>query len=340
MASERGRQWAGGYVRTDREGRDTYWIRRKVGGVRYEVSTRCHTDRAAMAELARFEADPAGYQAGGGDPLRLDAEMVAAFMLAQETKPRPPTLKWRAAQRAYLAWWSDVLGGRDLRRVNLGRDILPALRGQGAKHLRIATIKRLYSWLRETDRIAATEDPTFGRLKVPAPEPAQWTRSKVIPVESYTKARSHLVGAYRDALDVLAGTGWHVTELARFAQGGTVEPYRGENPDVAGVLVCPRHKAGGSHRTAVSADVLAAARRLRSHGGLSESRFHRAVLAACDAAGVERFRPGWFRHTIATMATEAGAADQAPAFLGHRSATTTRRFYATRAVPPKIPTLR
>jgi integrase len=49
---------------------------------------------------------------------------------------------------------------------------------------------------------------------------------------------------------------------------------------------------------------------------------------------------GSFRHTVATEAIERGATpEQVSAFLGHRSPQTTKRFYATLSVPPKIPTL-
>ena len=63
---------------------------------------------------------------------------------------------------------------------------------------------------------------------------------KVIPREHYLLAREHLAPHWRDGMDVQAGTGWHVTELIRFAQKGSVEPYRGDAEGVSGVLVCPQ----------------------------------------------------------------------------------------------------
>jgi integrase len=56
--------------------------------------------------------------------------------------------------------------------------------------------------------------------------------------------------------------------------------------------------------------------------------------------GIPVFTPGRLRHSVATWAIEAGA-DPASlaAFLGHKSPRTTRRFYATHASPPKVPTL-
>lgn len=147
-----------------------------------------------------------------------------------------------------------------------------------------------------------------------------------------------------------AGTGWHTTEVVRFAAAGTIEPLpksmKVENGAV-GVLVCPLHKSGDVHRTAVSAEVLDAAKRLRAHGAFSREWYDRAVRSACetvkrpdDEVGIPVFTPGRFRHSLATWAFEAGADPYAvSAFLGHKSPQTTKRFYATLATVPKVPTL-
>jgi integrase len=302
-----------------------------VHGTRFEVSTRCVTLRAAMGELERFEADPESYRGGGdvGGALLLDDKIAGRFLDAQGGND----LAWHTRQRKLVAWWSSRLRGVDLRKATLRDHILPAIPAKGRKD-RIAVIKHLYSWLREEDMIAATEDPCLGKLKLPQARPAQLDRSKVVPVASYRKVRVLLSPEYQAALDVLAGTGWHTTEIRRFAMGGTIDR-------VGRVTVIEvKHKNGSPHRTRVSAEVAKAAALLRAHGGLGLSRFHRAVLAACDEAKVPRFRPGWFRHTIATLAVEAGEESLVPGFLGHRSSTTTKRFYSTRATPPKVTTLR
>lgn len=331
--------WAGGYVRRDTRGVPHYWIRRRVGQTRYEVATRTTTLRAAMKELERFETDPAGYEATGEvhDALRLTPALTDEFLAA--SKARGVSREWRKRQALLLLRWAKALGRSDLRRVQL-QTIIDSLPKTGRKDA-IATIKRLYSWLREQGRIEASEDPTLARLRVPQSTPEQHTRPKAVSRADYEKVRAKLSGVYRDALDVLAATGWHVSELHRFAQGGTFEEYRGKQEGVVGVIVTPLHKSGGTHRTAVGAEALGAARRLRENGGLAVSRFHSALLRACDAAGVPRFGPGQLRHSVATWAVESGADPAAvAAFLGHRSATTTKRFYATLAVPPKVPTLR
>jgi hypothetical protein len=106
---------------------------------------------------------------------------------------------------------------------------------------RIATIKAIFSWLRkEKHLITAAQDPTYGALPVPQSKPEQWKRVKAISKAHYLLAREHLTPSWRDPLDVQAATGWHFTEVQRFAQNGTIEPVpRGRAEGVAGVLVCP-----------------------------------------------------------------------------------------------------
>jgi integrase len=338
----------GGRVRTDAKGRPVFIIRKQVGGRRYEVSTRKHSLAAALAEWARFERDPEGYQPGGAaprSPVYLDNRLSEDF-LAWSLHEKGNSAEWVKKQKGVLAWWMERLAGVDLRRATLRDHLAPALEHAPGKRHRIEVIRALYGWLRKVrNDLAPTEDPTFGALPVPQPRPAQWTRSRVIPREHYLLAREHLVGPWRDSLDVLAGTGWHVTELIRFANDGAVEPLPKAmrvEAGAVGVLVCPRHKSGDTHRTAVSADVLEAAKRLRERRWPADSKFpfYDAIEGACRAAEIPRLNPGAFRHSVATWAIEAGADPAAvAAFLGHRSATTTRRFYATHAAPPKVPTL-
>ncbi|AKU90763.1 hypothetical protein [Vulgatibacter incomptus] len=52
--------WEGGFIRETGSGK-VYVIRKRIGGRLFEVSTRCATLKAAMSELARFEADPQTY---------------------------------------------------------------------------------------------------------------------------------------------------------------------------------------------------------------------------------------------------------------------------------------
>lgn len=337
--------WPGGRIWEAADGTRTYVIRRKVAGRAYEVSTRCTSLRAAMAQLARFEADPEGYDPSGGkgERLTLDLDRARAF-LRWSLEEKGNSAAWVRQQKRYLAWWMERLGGLDLRRVTLRDHILPALDGVTARRHRIEVIKAFYSWLRrERAALTAAEDPTYGALPVPQLRPEQWVRPKAFLREAHAAVMATLTGPWPDLLAVLAGTGWHVTELSRFARAGVVADLpssASREHGAAAVLVCPRRKSGEEQRTPVSAEVAEAARRVLKRGGFSVVRLYMSVNAACRAAGVEPYSPGQYRHSVATWAVEQGADPAAvAAFLGHKSASTTRRFYATLAVVPKVPTL-
>lgn len=338
-------KWPGGRIWVRGDGVGIYVIRRKVNGRPYCVSTRCTSERAALKQLERFEADPEGYTPSGvrGDAIILTEDLARAF-LAWSKNEKGNSVEWVAKQRRFLKWWAKQLGRRDLRRVSLRDHIQPALdREKNPKH-RIETLKALYGWLRKKRHwISAAEDPTYGTLAVPQGRPEQWKTSKVIPREAHDAVIGSITQPWRDMLTVLAGTGWHVTELARFCRDGIVADLPSSASLAHGafkVLVCPRRKSGEMQRTAVTAEVAEAGARLRKRGTFSTIRLHKAVTAACDAAMVPRFSPGRYRHTVATWAVEQGADPAAvAAFLGHKSPSTTRRFYATLAVTPRVPTL-
>jgi hypothetical protein len=381
--------WRGGRAWRDPDGRLTFYIRRQVRGVSYDVNTGCSSIAAAAAHLERFERDPEGYRAAtvSAEPIFLDEKRVEAF-LAWSLGEKGNSSPWVAKQKSHLAWWADKLAGVDLRRASLRDHIVPAYQGATDSASRVRVLKAFYGWLRKvTHAITAAEDPTLGVLSVPVAKPAQRTKSKVIPREHYLLVRDHLraeeetrwaareerkraakvvsistgetveeegFGPWADALVVLAGTGWHTTEIVRFAASGTIEPLpksmKVDNGAV-GVLVCPLHKSGDTHRTAVSQEVIDAATRLLTHGAFSREWFDRAVRSACKAVklpvprpdgtdSIPVFTPGRFRHSVATWAFEAGADPFAvSAFLGHKSPATTRKFYATLATVPKVPTL-
>ena len=378
--------WEGGRVWRGADGVDVYYIRRQVGGQRYSCSTGATTRRAALVQLGRFEGDPDHYRPANDPataPLYLDNDLSEAF-LAWSKGALGNSLPWVNQQKSVLAWWMERLAGVNLRRANLRDHILPKLEGAPGRAQKIRVLKTLFSYLRkERHLLAAHEDPTYGALSAPPSKPAQWTKSKVIPLPHYLLVRDLLrseeearratreerkragkvvsistgetveeegFGPWADALVVQAGTGWHTTELVRFSASGSIEALPKSmkiEHGAVGVLVCPMHKSGDVHRTAVSQEVLDAAKRLREHGAFSREWYDRAVRAACKAVtnpdgttGIPVFTPGRFRHSVASWAFEAGADPFAvSAFLGHKSASTTRKFYASLATVPKVPTL-
>lgn len=214
----------------------------------------------------------------------------------------------------------------------------------GYQH-KVEVVKDFFGWLIEKREFPAAANPTLGVL-VPQARPG--TRKKA--VKALTRAQhealvSNVAPPYRWALIVLGATGWHASEVRRFAQAGRIEPVPAnvDDPGAAAVLVTPLHRSGDEHRTAIPAEALGAAEALRKHGGLSESRLYAACHSGC-AAAKPPVKPvidlGQYRHAVASWAIEAGADPAAvAAFLGHRSPATTKRFYARHAVPPRVPTL-
>jgi integrase len=356
--------WKGGIVRYDASGEPTYIIRRMVNTRRYVISTRAHSLEAAGVHLDRFEKDPEGYDPRGHvrpEAIPLDVKLAEAF-LAWSAKPkkeggRGNTPRWVHEQKLYLDWWSERLRGVDLRRLSYEEHVAPAMEGATAQRQRGATLLALYRFLRKERGLSLTEDPVHGRLTFGEPEPEQVRRSKVVPTEHIDLVIEHLTSPWREVLTIQAGTAWHVTEVERFAVGGSIEPLPRNvtQEGVAAVLVCPRHKSGESIRTRVSAAVVEAAKRLRAHGSFSRghtgrggSAYFRAVRSACSVVkrpdgeiGIPAFTPGMIRASVATHAVNAGVDPAAVAsFLGHRTKKTTERFYSTLASVAKIPTVR
>lgn len=259
----------------------------------------------------------------------------------KDVKKNSPS--WLYQQRRYVAWWAKQLQGVSLARATLREQIIPALKDQTARAHRIATIKALYAWLRKIENLLTpADDPTLDTLMVPQAKPGlRAMKNKTIPADHHHQARAHLDGHWAAGMDVQAGSGWHITEVKRFAERGAIEAHpNGAVGGVAGVLVCPEAKGGGELRTPVSSSVLEAAKLLLARGSFDVARYRNAVKAACVAAGVPVFTPGRFRHTVGTAAINSGAnAAQVSAFLNHKDPRTLKRFYATHAVVQKIPTL-
>ncbi len=334
-------KWEGGRIWEDSSGVCTYVIRRMIAGREYEVSTRCTRIRAALAQLDRFEAEPATYSPEGAparEPLLVTTELTKAF-LEYSRDEKGNSRGWLLQQKAYLAWWADALAGKDIRRLDLGRDVVPALDGAPETRHRKEVLKAFCSWLRkERHLLSRSEDATLD-LAVRARRPEQWTRPKAIPRASYLRVLAALAPHHRDSLILLDETGWHVSELARFVRGGTVQPAPPGRTE-AGIIET-RHKSGEPHRTAIGPEAKAAAERLRERGGFSVSKFYEAIKAVCeklvaDKQIPEAVTPGRFRHTFATRAIDEGVAPEAvSAYLGHKSPATMRRFYATLAAAPR-----
>src|SRR5438105_6247740 len=104
-------RWHGGYIRRDGAGRRVYYICRRMGGVRFEISTRCDREDAAEDHLKLFLKNPRAYVpapelADGEQPLYLDEDLAKAFLHHSQQKN---TDEWVAEQQRVLGWWGDQL---------------------------------------------------------------------------------------------------------------------------------------------------------------------------------------------------------------------------------------
>ena len=337
------RKWPGaGYIRREKDGSETWVIERQVGGRRYHVSTRCHSERAAEKHLERFEKDPAAYERemkeGPAEPaggLRITAALVDEFAGWLTSRDRPTTKKYAREMRQRLGDWLEDLGARDLRRLDLATlKAAVAARKVGRQH-RIIAIKIFCAWLRQEKGLLERKEDVTLDLAVPQANPEKHRRRKAVPVERVRAVLSRLAPAYRDCLLLLAHTGWHVSELERFVRTpeARIAPGGGNVLAVLQVL----HKTGATTRTPVLDEAaLEAAKRLKARGEVPR-KLNAAVKSACEAAELPRdewFTLGVMRHSVATWAIEAGTSAEVVAeFLNHKSKSTTLRFYADVAVP-------
>lgn len=325
--------WPGGHIRRGKK-RDVYVIERRVGGVKFHVSTRASNLSAAMKHLERFEADPSGYRpAEGRVGLALTADLVLDYQ-SWQLDVKKVSRAWSADCARVLGDWAEDLGGKDLKKLSTA-DIKNALnKRKTTRHHRVIALKGFFKWLRrEKGLLKHAEDVTLD-VEIPKVRAAKLTRKKDVPVEIVRQVAPHLPAHVRDVLTLQMGTGWHISEVRRFASDGEI--VETGKSDVLAVLVT-QHKTNRLTRTPIrSAEHLDAARRLRARGSIMTNdslRYH--TKKAAKAAGLaEKFTLGVMRHSVTTWAIEQGARmAEVAEFLDHRSPNTTADHYANAAVP-------
>lgn len=341
--NRKGGKWPGGYRSLQSDGRELFVIERTIRKKRFHVSTRCHNWTSAMKQLERFEIDPANYKPEGEAPvagLCMTAALLDEFWEYQVNK-KSNSRKHANEKHNRLTEWMEDLGGRDLRKVNLRDHIKPAIeRRKTCRQHRVIAIKSFFAWLRvEKNLLTTAEDCTLD-LMVPQAQPEKRRRRKATDFKHVRAAAAFLPEKYLQCLQLLIATGWHVTELERFArqkESMIVVPHERtiakDGRPVLGVLVTV-HKMKELTRTPIlNENQLRTAQEIKRRGTIP--RFmNRHLREACKAAGVPAFTYGVMRHSVATWAIEAGASpDQVAEFLGHKDKRTTLRFYADVAVP-------
>ncbi len=331
-------RWDGGHIHRQEDGKRLFIIEKERSGRRYHISTRCYSESAAVEHWKRFQADPEKYKAemrmGPDRAAVITPQLILGYRAHLLERERPTTRQYANEMAHRLTEWMEDLRGADLRHVQLAA-LKAAVdkRGTCRQH-RIIAVKGYCRWLRQERFILDRRtDPTLD-LVVPQSSPEKHRRRKAVEVERVEAALRKLDPPYRDCLAVSAATGWHVTELARFARHHESEIAKGSGTVLA-VLVT-RHKNGGFTRTPICEEaVVRAARRIRAKGVMPR-RMNGHLREACERAKVEPFTFGVMRHTVATWGIERGALPSAVAeFLGH-NLDTSKRFYQDAAVPTNV----
>lgn len=326
-------RWPGGYIHLQNDGRKLFIIEREVGGTRFHVSTRAHSKDAAMAQLKRFEANPGTWSPDGvgDDALVLTTALVLEYRKWSITAKRNGR-RHSNEQAHLLTAWGEALAKSDLRQLTVFV-VREKLEGWPTRHRhRLIALKAFMGWLRREKGLLKHAQDVSLDLSVPKVAPEKHRRKKVVEPERIEAAWRKLVGPYRDMLQVLAGTGMHVSELERFIR--QPDAYLQE-PEVGPLAVLvTRHKSGEWTRIPIThVEHVDAAKRLKKRGQVPRW-FTRKVKAACRAAGVDEFGPGQMRSSVATFAVEQGAPpEQVGRFLHHKDKRTTERFYIDTAVP-------
>ena len=314
--------WEGGRVIEDSKGRRVYYVRKRIRGRLYEVSTRATTLKAALAQWHRFQENPETFEPSGALPGVAPTIKALTDSYIEACHAAGNSQNWRYQKRRYLEWWATVLPG-DVRRFSREK-VLAALDGTTAPHNRLAALKAFSSWLRDSGRLAFAADVTRD-IPIPALKPAQWSAPRAISREDYAATLAKVEDeAYRDVLAVLGGTGMHTQEALRLARG---------KGSIAGTTLTIFHKNGRQHRMTVEAPVAEAVARVMQRGGFSVSRLMKAVREAADAAGVERWAPGGLRHSLVSWLVAAGASLEAVAAYTNHDVATLKRFYNVAAIP-------
>lgn len=327
--------------------RDGVWIiEKRVGGKKFHVSTRATTSKAAHKQLERFEADPNGFSAQGTkrvDALALDDELIDSFHAWHKTHV---TTQWADDVYRTLQRWANHLEGADLRNLSLVDDLKPFIAGATSRPLKVASIKVLFRWLRtEKGLVSRAQDVTLDFITPPFRPRQDTGESKAVEFERLAKVVPLLAAHIRDVLELLAATGWHISEVRRFAipEVGRFR-YRdaADKPEVL-ATIGTRHKVGGRwHFTALLFQPhVDAALRIRERGKVVDRTILRRHLKrACEQAGVKAFNMGDMRASVLTWLRLAGVPPEtAMAYVGHTSIETQNRFYVNaevaRAVLPK-----
>lgn len=361
MDSKRPTRWLGGYIRWGKKG-PAYIIERWIDGRRYHVSTKCRTERAALVQLAEFEADPSNYKPDRAraapsviERVVMTADLISEYREWMVTRADPPPASVAHADKheTRLMGWLKFYRGRDLRTVKL-QEISAYLSKKKDRPMRVQALKSFFGWLRRVKYLLErAEDPTID-LTSERGRASKSSREVFIEPERILKVLPLLPERSRDVIILRLGTGWHGKEVERFCYEGTIRKTPGktiwletaEGPREVPLLATlhVKQKTGVETNTPIIyPEHLAAATRIKLRRYVpTQLTMNRHVTAACEKAGVPRFLNWHLRHTVVSHAADQGIdLEHASKFIDHVGIDTTRKHYRQLSLPRRaVPVVR
>jgi hypothetical protein len=334
-------RWLGGFVRRTVRNKPVFVIEKRIGGRLFKASTRCHTEDAALRELRKFEANPFAYRPGAAG-LVLTKELVLEhvdWQMAPAPLGAENSRAWALSCGNFLVAWLEALDGRDLRHVS-STDVKALLKTWTTSlPARIVALKGLYTWLRKEKGVLKHHEDPMPDVRIPERHAAKETATgaRDVPFDRVQKVYRHLRRDVRDVLFLLTATGWHLSEVRRFAEAGEIR--KDPTGKHLATLVTFHKRREYAVAGLVHQEHLEAAKRLRAAGTmLSDSTLAGLMRSANRKAGVARDERqvylGDMRHSVSTWAIEAGdSMENTAKALNHSGEKMLRRHYVRHAVP-------
>lgn len=332
------RKWLGGFVRETARGKPVFVIEKRIKGELFKVSTRCHTETAALAELKRFEVDPMLYVPGGAVGLKMTADLVLEYR-GWQISERGNTHEWAHTSANMLMDWLEAFGETDLRRLTAVEVKRTLQRWRTSRPGRVTALKGFFSWLRKERGLLKHHEDPMPDVRIPERKSSKETGARDVPFDVACRVYRALRKDVRDVLQVMAGTGMHLAEVQRFATGGAIR--KDPSGQSLAVLVVWHKRKEKAVCAITNTEQLAAAERIRAQGWmLSRNALWVLMKRANVDAGIpeaERLNFGDMRHSVATWAVELGEdiRNVARAF-NHESEAMLRQHYVRHAVPRAV----
>jgi site-specific recombinase XerD len=299
-----------------------------------------------VLSVTRFELPPIS---GGVLPPKVDSGLSESNLSAwkEDAERAGLTPRYIKNTLTVLRRWRESLKKPLL--SHTAKELHSVLGTLPAQKQHVIALKSFCGWLTRTFR--AENDPSLA-LKVPQARRAAKTKgysqeliektyslingptSRTRPVKDYTAQ------GVRDVYVLAALHGLHYTEIKRIATAGDTDLRKVEHTEIAGVVRF-LHKNGDVHFLSIGQQALNAALRLRKHGIPADTCVSKYLRLTDTGVSL-----GQLRHSFVTIAgqsarkvhfkDEGASLEDIAAITGHKSVSTTARFYSNVQTPAML----